>query len=68
MRKNVCSVNMILPDFADHVRLERAARDMGCEPSEVAARIVHAFFARKGVKNPSRRARVRRAGSAAVGV
>ena len=44
--------NMMLPDFADRVRLERAAVELGCKPEEVAARLIHDFFCGRGVKNP----------------
>lgn len=46
--------NMMLPDFADRVRLERAAVELGCKPEEVAARLIHDFFCGRGVKNPLR--------------
>lgn len=56
------------PCMADQVRLNRLVKETGVTESEAIASLIHSFFARKGVKNPSRVSRSSRRVSRAVKV
>jgi hypothetical protein len=48
---------MVKPCAADRVRLGRLVEDTGVSEGKAIASLVHAFFDRQGVKNPSGSAR-----------
>jgi hypothetical protein len=45
---------MVKPCVADQVRLGHLVKDTGASEGEAIASLIHAFFARMGVKNPSK--------------
>ena len=47
---------MVQPTAADSVRLSKLVAKTGKDEGAAIASLVHSFFARRGVKNPSRRA------------